>query len=349
MQHVAKGSNLVEVLLPATLIGVVLMSGIFSLLPSFTQHNLNTVNGTYLKSTQQIVTTPLGTNPLHVDYQLTLEDGSTLTIKGLPASISKSIETIGVSGTTEELLASFVKLIDQLLFENKINPNEANSLKILANKGFTLSANQRVIEDAALRCGKDKDCLKSALVNNPEILSAHAQSMLVKSTSSSKYLQHMVPLQSEANLATLKKLDPKVYDMFLGDEYVSEDPINRAFIGKDLAAFIAQYQETEKSETLSGSVKSLTEFLATNIFSMTHMNAYQAGRAANYINKSDAAKGITDPTAGSLKDVMPDDQNLLLSRQVKNMKLKPPSELIATDSKSICSLGEGQTKSLNCL
>jgi hypothetical protein len=349
LQHIAKGSNLSEVLLPATLIGVVLMSGISSLLPYITQHSLNTVNGTYLKSNQQITSAPLGQNPLLQNYKLQLEDGSTLTIKGLPASISKSIETIGVSGTTEELLASFVKLIDQLLLENKITPTEANTLKTLANKGFTLSANQRVIEEAALSCGKNKDCLKSALLNNPVILSAHAQSMLVKSTNSSKYLQHMVPLQSEANLATLKKLDPKVYDMFLGNEYVSQDPVNRAYIGKDLAAFITQYQEAEKSETLSGSVKGLTEFLATNIFSMTHMNAYQAGRAANYINKADAAKGITDPSVGSLKDVMPDDQNLLLSRQVNNMKLKPPSELIATDSKTICTLGEGQTKNLNCI
>jgi hypothetical protein len=346
--NVARGNNLTEVLLPATLIGVVLISGVSSLLPTLTEHSIDTVNGTYLNKNRQIATAPLGQNPLLTEYTLKLEDGSSFTIRGLPASISKSIETVGVSGTTTELLASFVKTIDQLLKDGKISLTEANMLRTLADKGFSLSNNQSVIEQAALTCGQDKPCLQSALANNPALFAAYSQSMLVKSTSASKLLENMVPLQSEANLSTLKKLNPNVVNLFLGDQYVSQDPLKRAYIGKDLAAFIAQYQAVESNETLSSPVKSLTQFLSTNIFAMTHMNAVQAGRAANYFSKTDSANGLKDPSAGSYANMLPNEQNSRLGQQVESLKLAPPSELIARDSTHICTLGEGQVANRQC-
>lgn len=128
----------------------------------------------------------------------------------------------------------------------------------------------------------------------------------------------------------LRQLDPEVDNMFLANSCVAADPMNRAKISKDLVAFLATYRDVQDQKALSPAVKAMTQYLATNIFSVTHMNAYAVGKTAKLFTQA----GITNPDHGSLKDLLPGDIHQEVARHYKYLKLDVPSQLAPSQSVS---------------
>jgi hypothetical protein len=79
--------------------------------------------------------------------QITLKNGSQITIDGYPDNLSKSIMTVGANGTTTQLLATLEHLIGELLDKVEITEAQASALRTLANRGHDLANREKVIED----------------------------------------------------------------------------------------------------------------------------------------------------------------------------------------------------------
>lgn len=236
-------------------------------------------------------------------------------------------------------------MIEQLLASEKISPDDANLLKNLSNGGYDLAKSQKILEEAALECGSDKNCMADKLAHNPTVKEAFSLSFLQNDKSATAYPGTTTALKA-GDLEVLRQLDPEVDNMFLANSYVAADPMNRVKISNDLAAFLATYRDVQGQKELSPAVKAMTQYLATNIFSVTHMNAYDVGKTSKFFNSVDTEAGITDPAQGSLKDLVPGDIHQEVARHYKYIKLDVPSQLapsqsVSADSGQICTLGDG--------
>lgn len=91
-----------------------------------------------------------------------LPDGTMLNLGNYPANLSKAVETTGVNGSTEQLLASLESLAASLAAEGKLTPEQTSAFSKLANMGHDLANVEKIIENSLAACGTDTNCVQNS-------------------------------------------------------------------------------------------------------------------------------------------------------------------------------------------
>ncbi len=103
------------------------------------------------------ITEPLGgssaatTSAVSTSLSLRLANGSTLNLDNYPVELSRSIQTAGANGTTQQLLANMRSLFEQLKKEGGLTSPQESALSKLANQGFLIGSYEKGIEDALIQ------------------------------------------------------------------------------------------------------------------------------------------------------------------------------------------------------
>ncbi len=90
-----------------------------------------------------------------------LSDGTMLNLGNYPTDLSKAVETTGVNGTTEQLLASLEALAASLAAEGKLTPEQTSAFTKLANLGHDVANIEEITESALAACGTDLNCVQN--------------------------------------------------------------------------------------------------------------------------------------------------------------------------------------------
>lgn len=143
---------MVEYILPIALIGIMVFTAV-SLHKQGFQNALPGLSGgdKTLQDRSALALRPMGSMPYTQPVQITMEDGSILTLNEMPTDIPKLLETMGSDGTTELLIANLRNLAQQLLETKQITQAQYNRLESLANQGHRIAALEAQIEAAARR------------------------------------------------------------------------------------------------------------------------------------------------------------------------------------------------------
>lgn len=160
MKPMQSGNGMTEYILPVAVIGTLVFAG----MPAVMGGLFNTFsgalgNGNEPVQNKTLKVTPLGsisqpvaeiqaTDGVRPD-QITLQDGTVLSITGLVNNFKERVETVGANGTTDQIAASLKALALQLKEAGKIDTDQFNKLEALANEGHNLAVYQKRIEDLA--------------------------------------------------------------------------------------------------------------------------------------------------------------------------------------------------------
>lgn len=153
------GNSLVEYVLPVGVIGFILIVALTQIVPEFRSALNGWMNG-YESTTgdkSQLNIKAYGNNPYLRTAQLTLADGTTISLENYPGDLNAMVETVGIDGTTSALAQLLKSLADKLLAEGKITPDQANLLSNLANRGFDLGKTESILESLAQNANGDRE------------------------------------------------------------------------------------------------------------------------------------------------------------------------------------------------
>jgi hypothetical protein len=155
-----RGNNLTEYALPLALVAFVALGAGMLLQSGLTGTMTSQYGGTRLNpASKTLQIQQMGMDPSVMPLTVRLANGQVLTLDGYPQDISKSVETVGINGTTEKLRAVLESLIVQLEQGPNPDPDTINTLHALANTAHNMAELQRLLEDAAQRAGNDKEAL----------------------------------------------------------------------------------------------------------------------------------------------------------------------------------------------
>lgn len=140
-----------------TIFGVVIVVAIGAVAFLGTQNTQmyeNVMQGGFGKSTDESgklvsLGTLISSNNTDSQITATLKDGTILSLSRYPSNLAQSIETIGVDGTTRELLATLRSVANQLKSQGKITDAEYNQFAALANQGHRMANIEKLVEDLA--------------------------------------------------------------------------------------------------------------------------------------------------------------------------------------------------------
>lgn len=253
------GQGLQEYLLPTVLIGVTLLasitilgnSGIFE---QFIQRQYQGVKNNRvleLRSGSSLLNTSgAKTYPSSHDLALTLKnrDGQPVTVivNDYSGNLAESVEINGTDGTTRHHAAILKAMAKSLLDKGVIDEAQANSIIELSNKGFLLADQQEAIR---------KGFEKVDTSQYPDF--ASLKTLDYKWNEYAKRTAHLNSvhvLDSRGNPTTLSELVQRVsfygprLEEVPGGITVRNIPPNA---GRDMAEFMKQYQQVERSGALS--------------------------------------------------------------------------------------------------
>lgn len=101
--------------------------------------------------------------PNGLSATLRLEDGTEVPLT-IPENLREGIQTLGANGTTDMLASTLEALAQQLLSEDKIEPQEADAIMALANQAHRIAAIEKAIESTASQYGTDQEAFLAAPV-----------------------------------------------------------------------------------------------------------------------------------------------------------------------------------------
>jgi hypothetical protein len=144
-------NSLIEYILPIAVVGVGVMVAITLFQPVMMEGVLGKVSakpGSLKNAGAEI--RKLGENPALRTLNITLADGTRIYVPEYPADMALAIETQGVDGTTELLIANLRSIARQLRDAEKITQAEFANFEALANQGHQLARIQKILADASL-------------------------------------------------------------------------------------------------------------------------------------------------------------------------------------------------------
>lgn len=110
-----------------------------------------------------------GTSGRHKAVNITLGDGTVLTLSNYPDNLAESVETVGANGTTEELAKFIALTAEKLRAAGAIDEPQYQSLMDLSNQGFKIGETQAKIQQAFQESNGDEalyaDKLQAAGLN----------------------------------------------------------------------------------------------------------------------------------------------------------------------------------------
>lgn len=348
--------NLAEYLLPALIIGAVVLSQVMlqsnffggnALMSHLFQGNLN--EDSTGRASRQLVSKMYGTNPYLTSLNIRLVNGHNIHLKNVPQNPNQMVEVDGGHGTTSQLLAVLNELIQELERAGE-NPNTLSALKSLSNAGFSFGVSQKTLENLAQTCQNDKHCFAKAMFQSDGKLMADYNAIALTATRTANG-----PLETpyftgtaitDAQLATLGLLYPQFILNAENNPMNDYSPKN-FLIGEGYARFLDAYKLVNDSPSQSAEVNSLVKGLAQNLFHLAYASQAAASMSATWVNYADEAK-TTDLKLGSYPDATPDK---LLQNQAIQMKSNMPpnaSDLTNLHSGTVCELGQHQVAAGEC-
>jgi hypothetical protein len=348
--------NAAEYLLPALIIGVVVLS------QGMLQGNLGTSEASFShlfqgsmgedlagKPSHQLVSKMYGMNPYLTSLKLRLPNGKTIFLKNVPQNPSQMVEVDGGHGTTSQLLAVLDQLIQELERSGE-DPQTLSALKELSNAGFSFGNSQKTIETLAQKCQSNKLCFTNEIVlANGKLLAEYnaisfSANRSVNGPIDSPYFTGNAITDSQ--LAALDLLYPKFIPTAQNNPMNDYSPKN-FLIGEGFARFLDAYKRVSDTPSQSAEVNSLVKGLAQNLFHLAYASQTAASMSATWVNFEDGGK--TDQlTLGSYPNETPDK---LLKNQSIHMKGNLPpnaSDLTNLHSGTVCELGQHQVAAGEC-
>jgi len=161
MNRAGSGQSLAEYGLVAILVGVASI-GSLVLLGGSLSNALQNIWPQAPASSQQIDASEPSTTPVETlmekgvevngpDVMVKLASGTVITVKNFALNMDQSrdlISTTGANGATRLQASQLVALADQLQAAGELTPNEATTLKELANQGFKIAQIEEIVEKA---------------------------------------------------------------------------------------------------------------------------------------------------------------------------------------------------------
>lgn len=142
------GQNIVEYILPILLLVVV--AGVFIWGPNLgtsIQSGMtgavkgNNQNGVVQVTSMGMLATPYNTQTM----RLTLQNGNSVEITGVPTNLAQALETSGTSGTTDALADIIQQTAEKL--KNDLEPEEYNALIELSQRAHRIASQEKILED----------------------------------------------------------------------------------------------------------------------------------------------------------------------------------------------------------
>ncbi|MBY0403403.1 MAG: hypothetical protein K2X66_05860 [Cyanobacteria bacterium] len=252
-----------------------------------------------------------GTQPV----ELTLQDGSKLSIPNFPNDMGTLVETMGPNGATELYNNTIRQIGMRLLSEGKITPEQANQFSNLANSGHGLAQVAKFYEDASSQLGM-----------NPSEYTKRILPYLNTQLQNKRYTSEIPP-----DIRSTFGISNDFYDVAKDSQgFVKKDAqgnyINKTadpdknYVSAEHADFIAQYTQLKQTGALADpALNLLITSLSKNIISTTISTAIYGNRGA-------LAEYQFDP---------------------KNLKSKVASEVHA-NAVNICAAGDGKDSGVYC-
>lgn len=158
------GNSVTEYLLPIAFIGLLLLVSLPLLSTSFK----NASPGMFEASSKpsqpnSMAVKKMGKMPYTQDMELTLSDGTSITLEEFPTNSGKLVELLGGNGTTEVMLAQMLQLADKLFAEGKLTQTQYNQFKDLANQGHTISNIEALVEKRIQAAKSDRSVIKQPI------------------------------------------------------------------------------------------------------------------------------------------------------------------------------------------
>jgi hypothetical protein len=348
--------NAAEYLLPALIIGVVVLSQVML------QGNLGTSEASFShlfqgsmgedlagKPSHQLVSKMYGTNPYLTSLKLRLFNGQTIVLKNVPQNPTQMVEVDGGHGTTTHLLGVLDQLIAELEQSGE-DPQTLSALKALSNAGFSFGVSQKTLETIAQNCQNDKQCFAKAMFRADGKLMADYNAISLTASRSvngpvaNPYFTG-TPI-TDSQLVALDLLYPKFIPTVINNPMNDYSPKN-FLIGEGFSRFLDAYQRVNDSPSQSAEVNSLVKGLAQNLFHLAYASHEAASMSATWVTFGDEAKK-SELRLGSYPDATPDK---LLQNQSKQMKGNLPpnaSDLTNLHSGTVCELGQHQVAVGEC-
>lgn len=114
------------------------------------------------KSVQVRMMGQIDMDPTQVN--LKLADGTIMPLAEYPLNLRQSIETDGVDGTTNKILASYDTALKQMLADGKITQAQFNQLSQLSNSGHRIAAFEHLLTQVSQNTGTSKTAFHDTVV-----------------------------------------------------------------------------------------------------------------------------------------------------------------------------------------
>jgi hypothetical protein len=347
--------NLAEYMLPALMIGGLVLISISGLIQSNLFQNAGTqallqANGISKDSQGKALLNikTMGQNPFYQPYQYKTAEGETITIPNFPTDLAAAVEVDGGHGTSEKLLAAMEAWIQAMVDAEEITPDDAKGLKALANQGHLIANNLKAHEDVIAHCGPSKECIQTKLYGSKGAEQPIWNLTITHPPEVKEFPGANVTRPSTQEIATLYELSSLQKNLLYSlDEYQGNP--NQILIGKTTLDFIQKYEAAKGTlSKASPQSNSLLKYFSSNIVNFGYSSAntihevsWPQGMAGNRVLNSLREQKFSESS--------PQDFNAILSSWTKVNDKASRSELTHANSSGICKMGQGEAKPTACL
>lgn len=325
-------NSLLEYLLPVGLLVVVLVVGLVTFQDSFKASFQSGIQGKTTSNSNRMTMKKLGEFPGKT-LNLTLDNGKTLSLEGYPDNIQLLVETNGVNGTTEVLLAQLNQLIQQLEEGQLISPEEIAILKEMSNKGHQIGNQQKIIEGSVQACGSSKQCVSDALRVNETLGNAIGSSYVVSKEELQRnpILYNSVKNLTPSTTEALVELEPNSLDVLKGNNTFHND-FKNMMIGEDLSNFLESFSRFKNAQGRQNpQLMALVKDIGRNISTLSIATTNYIYTSSNLGRKENPAELYS-----TLSGIMKKRQELY------------PSDILHGESGHLCILGKGEDEKTHC-
>lgn len=325
-----QGNTLVEYILPAGIVGLVLVTAATVLGPNIKTASSHVVHGQSVKNQSIVTVTGLGNGispavakTLEMGAQfktigmtLKLADGSTVALPAFPQDLKQSVESVGGNGTTQFLLANLDALREQLLQEGKLTPEQDNLLKALSSQGHYIAGAEAAMENPAKTTGSS---------------SAYGSSTIVYDGHGAEPIEFSLRLMSGMGYYPDNNPNGTTYSSVTGISPQAAKDLHMEgaiSMGNDTLKFAQIYSTAlEQGAMDDPAVRSVIQTLTQNVLDI----ADQTGKAGDY-------------TANEYFYEQPQFSNYTPGNFNQNVA----APLTHTNSAAICQTGGGQDSGIQC-
>ncbi len=351
--RIPKG-NLAEYMLPALMIGGLVVVSVTSLLQSNLFQNTQTQGILQANSISKdaqgkalLNIKTMGQNPFYQPYQYKTADGKTITIPNFPTDLAAAVEVDGGHGTTEKLLASMEDWIQAMVDAGEIDQTQANALKALANQGHSIGNNIKFYENVALQCGASKECVQTKLYGSREPEPPVLNLVITTPEKALEFPGANISKPTAQEIETLFQLSPLQKKLLHSLDEYKNNP-NNILIGKHALDFVQKY-EVARNQLTASSPQSLglLNYFSSNVLNLG-FNSASTIHEAGWEQGTEGRNILNRHREKKFSDNSPQDFNEVLASWTQVNDKTSRSELTHANANGICQMGQGESQPTAC-